>query len=416
MNRKTLTCGAYTKAVNEADRTVEQIVSVFGNVDLGGDRVVRGAFANTLEQWKSSPNTMPAYFSHQWEDPFANIGGVTEAEELAPGDARLPNDQVVTEDGKTLRELGGLLVKYQFDEEGLNPFADQVFRLLAKRRIVQASFAYDIVSKNRNSDGTQDLTELKLIEVGPTLLGMNPATTLLASSRKSIAELAKASGLDEKDVELVMKAAKDISHTFISSNDDPTRCSFCGKTRTAVAHLNTLSDDTGHGMKTASFVGSVEVRQEAIFELGRSWAMENDIGNGGYYCTYLVATFDDRAIFLVEGWSDPIGEGRYFEAAVTTNDDGTYSMGEPEEVVVETTVVPKLRNLTPSAKKTARNAKEAATIANDEEEGTGSGNGETGNGNPETSPETESESEEDEDDGEAERMRLEAEAQLLETI
>lgn len=398
MNMKTLTVKAFTKAVDEEARTVTQIVSVFGNVDLGKDRVIAGAFTDTLAAWKSSEDVLSAYFSHQWDNPFANIGSVIDAEQLLPGDERLPDDVIVTEDGKSLRDLGGLMTTYKFDEAGLNAFADQVFYLLKERRITQASFAYDVVENKRNSDGTNDLIKLNLLEVGPTLLGMNPATTTL--SRKDVAQLF---GIDESLLD-----SKDLNHTFIPSADDASKCTLCGKTARAVAHIMRLSDDVdNHGLKAVSFAGSLEERQQQVYELGRSWAQENDIGNGGFFGVYLEATFTDTAIFLVEGWSDPYGEGIYFEASIVDNEDGTISITDPTEVIVEQSVRPKSR-----AKMLASIArgKEAATLSSQEKSTDGT-NPEAGNGNGEgENPEGESKPE---NTGEAERARLEADALLL---
>jgi hypothetical protein len=412
MKTKRVTCRAFTKAVDLEARTAEQIVSVFNNVDYGKDRVNFGAFAETLAKWNNSANVLPAYFSHKWDDPFSNIAAVIYSEELAPGDERLPDDEIVTDDGKTVRDLGGLLVKYQFDDAGINPTGDFVLHLLDQRRIYQASFAYDIEDQKRNSDGTNDLLKLSLIEVGPTLLGMNSATTLLAS--KSIEQLAKDSGLTEDQVTAVVNAAeKDIIHSFIASEEDATKCAFCGKTMRAMAHIMRLSDDNEHGTKSAgvSFTGSYEERQRALLELGRGWALSNDVGNGGFYCIYLEATYADRAVFLVEGWNDPYGEGLYYETSIIDNADGSISISDPLEVVVEATVVPKRRqkNLDSTTRR-----KTAATIE-DQDEGkiTETANPEASNGNGEgDNPEVETTSEDDA--GEAERLQLEAEAMLLE--
>lgn len=420
MTWNTVTCKAFTKEVNTSTRTVEQIVSVFGNVDLGKDRVNAGAFAKTLEEWNGTEDVLPAYFSHQWEDPFANIGAVIAAEELLPGDERLPDKQVPFGDGttKSLRELGGLLVTYKFDDPGVNPFGDQVFHLLKERRITQASFAYDIVEQKRNSDGTNDLLELKLIEVGPTLLGMNPATTL-AASRKSIAELAKASGLSEEDVEKVMAAAtKDSNHTFIPSADDATKCQLCGKGQTAVAHIQRLSDNTDHGLKSVTWAGSIEERQGQISELATAWAMDNDIGDGGFYAVHLEATFTDKTIFMVEGWNDPWGEGQHFEASVIENEDGTISIGEPVEVVVEQSTRPKafLSRVAKAQKaKDATKRKDAATLPPDEEETTDGTNPEAGDGNGE-GEDSEVKSKSAPDVSEATRLREEAELLLMTSL
>lgn len=358
-------CPAFTKSVDPAARTVEQIVSVFNNVDLGGDRVNVGAFADSLAKWAGSGNVLPAYFSHQWDDPFSNIGGVIEAKELAPGDELLPDDQVVTDDGKTLRDLGGLYVKYQFDPEGENPKADQVFRILSKRRMTQASFAYDVVQQKRNSDGTNDLVKLNLIEVGPTLLGMNPATEGGLLSAKSLQQLHQLGITDEQVKAVVDALSKDVSHTFVAGIEDASRCSFpdCGKTIGAQCHVNRLSSDGPDGTKAVvSLTGSVEERQSSIFGLADAWAQDNNVGNGGYYATHLEATFDDHVVFCVEGWNDPWGQGEYFQASVEGNEDGTLSLGDPEAVNIEAVVVPKSRFVNAASKMALK-----ATIRGDDE-------------------------------------------------
>lgn len=352
MTTKRRTVPAFTKSVDTETRTVEQIVSVFNNVDLGGDRVNEGAFTESLAKWAASGDPIPVFYSHQWDNPAALIGEVIEAKELLPGDPLL--------EGTGLEDLGGLYTKYQVDDR---PFADDVLLHLSRRRIKQASFAYDIAKHKRNSDGTTDLITLDIIEVGPTLLGMNPATTLL--SAKNLDELHKI-GLSDDQVKTIVKVlAKDVSHTFIASEEDPTRCGFpdCGKTITAQCHQNRLSSDGPDGTKAVvSLAGSVEERQNAIFGLAEAWAMENDMGNGGYFATHLEATFDDHVVFCVEGWSDPWGQGEFFQAAVTTNDDGTLSLGDPEAVSIEAVVVPKSRLMDAAAKMALK-----ATIRGDDE-------------------------------------------------
>lgn len=133
------------------------IVSVFGNVDFAGDRVMPGAFKASLQRWKSSGDPVPILWSHAWDDPFAHIGFVTDAIETNVG----------------LQITGKLDVD--------KPFAKQVFDLLVARRVKEFSFAYDIVREQRASDSANELLELDLIEVGPTLKGCNPETELLAT-------------------------------------------------------------------------------------------------------------------------------------------------------------------------------------------------------------------------------------------
>jgi HK97 family phage prohead protease len=168
---KRVTVPAYTKAVDSSTREVEQIVSVFDNVDLTKDRVKPGAFTASLTRWAASGDPIPVIWSHMWDDPYAHVGFVIEAKELAAGDALLPPPIV---------DLGGLYTRYKVDE---TPFADQVFLLLKGRRVREASFAYDVIREKRNNDGTTDLLELDVIEVGPTLKGANPMTQLLAAKK-----------------------------------------------------------------------------------------------------------------------------------------------------------------------------------------------------------------------------------------
>lgn len=142
------------------------LVSVFGNVDHGGDRVVKGAFTKSLARWQESGDPIPVIWNHQWENPLAHIG---------KADPALAEE---TDDG--------LLVRGTLDLD--NEFAAQVYRLLSERRVKELSFGYNVVDAERK-DGAMELRELDLIEVGPTLKGMNPATQLLAVKSYGRAEL-----------------------------------------------------------------------------------------------------------------------------------------------------------------------------------------------------------------------------------
>lgn len=150
------------KAAGEdgADEGVfEAIVSVFGNVDTYGDKVMRGAFAETLAEWKASGDPIPVLWSHMSHDPDYHIGEVLEAEE---------------------REEG-LWVKARIDLD--EPKSRKVYKLLKGRRVTQFSFAYDVLDgAMAKSDGESvyELRKLKLYEVGPCLIGVNQQTELLA--------------------------------------------------------------------------------------------------------------------------------------------------------------------------------------------------------------------------------------------
>lgn len=135
------------------------LVSVFGNVDSYGDVVVPGAFGKSLARWAERGDPIPVVWSHAWADPFSHIGSVSDARETA----------------------AGLEVTGQLDLD--NPTAAQVYRLLKGRRVTEFSFAYDVIESRageRDGRAVTELHELDLHEVGPTLIGANQETELLA--------------------------------------------------------------------------------------------------------------------------------------------------------------------------------------------------------------------------------------------
>lgn len=162
-NHETKSYRASYKAIGGADRgIVEAIVSVFGNIDLGGDRIMPGAFKNSLDRWQNSGDPMPFIWSHEWDNPEAHIGYVEAAEERPEG----------------------LWVRAKIDID--RPFAEQVFHLMKTRRVTQFSFGYTVQDSKlvKDADGTEvrELIGVDIFEAGPTLLGMNPATQLLEAA------------------------------------------------------------------------------------------------------------------------------------------------------------------------------------------------------------------------------------------
>jgi HK97 family phage prohead protease len=137
----------------------EATVAVFGNVDRGGDRIMPGAFKNTLEQWKASGDPIPVIFNHDWANPHAHIGVVDQARETDRG----------------------LWVKGTLDVAD-NEVARQVHKLMARRSLKEFSFGYEVPEggERKARDGANELYEINLAEVGPTLKGMNPDTELHA--------------------------------------------------------------------------------------------------------------------------------------------------------------------------------------------------------------------------------------------
>lgn len=176
MSTKRVSYPVEVKTLGGDQGQIEALVSIFNNVDLMGDRIVPGAFTKSIAEWKASGDPVPVVFSHEWGDLFSHIGVVDSLEETPKG----------------------LRAVYTLDIAD-NPAAAQAFKLLKRRTLKEHSFAYDVVNEHRAKDGANELTELKIIEIGPTLKGANPETELIgvkALIGESVAAKATGTELD----------------------------------------------------------------------------------------------------------------------------------------------------------------------------------------------------------------------------
>lgn len=166
MTHETKTFRAEVKADVEGLKAGEfvALVSMFDNVDLGGDRILKGAFARTIKEWQDKGDPLPIIWSHEWDNPNAHVGYAD------------PKDIEETDEG--------LKIKARLDVD--RPFAEQVSHLLKNRRITQFSFGYfakDFETVDDEQYGkVRELKDVDIFEAGPTLLGMNPATQLLEAA------------------------------------------------------------------------------------------------------------------------------------------------------------------------------------------------------------------------------------------
>lgn len=209
-------CRAQIKAVggDGADAgTFTALVSVFGNEDSYGDVVLPGAFTDTLAEWKASGNPIPVIWSHDWADPDSHLGWVTDARETEKG----------------------LEIDAQIDPADLadpRSRASKVYRLLKGGRVTQFSFAYDVIDGGFGTADGRDVYELrtlKLYEVGPTLIGANQETELLAVKAAALASAAVKEGrvLAAKHVDALRSAHDAIGAVIAaaSSTEDDTKSS-----------------------------------------------------------------------------------------------------------------------------------------------------------------------------------------------
>lgn len=282
------------KALDEAQGIYEAIVSVFGNVDRVGDRVVKGAFAKSLDEWKEKARPIPVIFSHMWDDLNAHIGQVLEAEE---------RDE-------------GLWIKAQLDLD--DPYAAKVFKLMQRGTLVEHSFAYDVV-REKVQNGANELLELDLIEVGPTLKGVNEETRLLAAKALGLKEGRRNSEKDAERIQSVHDLAGELGADCPAAKSDATRGE---KAERADRRKQAVS-------------GSYEHRRDQLQE-----AVSARYAQADRVHAWITATFEDRAIFALYDWSSEDGGVGYREVTYTV-EDGAIVLGEEREVALEMVVTPK---------------------------------------------------------------------------
>lgn len=174
--------------------TFEGYASVFGNVDSYGDIVEAGAFTRTLGEWQEKGETIPVLWGHDMQDPFANIGGLTAAEE----------------------DEHGLKVTGTLDLD--NPTAAQVYRLLKGRRTNRMSFAYSVRDAEKADDGLH-LKDLDLFEVSVVQVPANEQAEVLAVKHATDA-LTKAGRVLSAKNETALRDARDAIDSVLSSLGD----------------------------------------------------------------------------------------------------------------------------------------------------------------------------------------------------
>jgi HK97 family phage prohead protease len=133
-------------------------VAVFNNVDRFGDRILPGAFTESLATWKASGAAIPVIYQHAWGEP--PIGEVTEAAE----------------------DEQGLVVRASLYAEE-NEIAKKVLHALRRKSLTEFSFAFETKAAGivfENDEAIREIKTLDLVEVGPCLRGVNPETELIA--------------------------------------------------------------------------------------------------------------------------------------------------------------------------------------------------------------------------------------------
>jgi HK97 family phage prohead protease len=145
---------------------------VFGNIDRHHDRIVKGAFADTIRAWQTAARTVPLHWSH----------GTAADDIIGHVD---PSSMVETDNG--------LVVAGRLDLDNSERARD-AWRAM-KTGSIGLSFGYMTQRKRRAPGNVTELLALDLFEVSLTPAPANPDTRVL--SMKSVAALDLDTDCDE---------------------------------------------------------------------------------------------------------------------------------------------------------------------------------------------------------------------------
>jgi HK97 family phage prohead protease len=160
---------------------IEGYASIFGNVDNGGDKMVPGAFAESLTKARQTGRTVKMLWNH---DPSQPIGVWTD----------------LVEDGKGLRGVGKLIMDVAR--------AREVHALMKGGAVGGLSIGY-ITRKATPEGNTRLLEKVDLYEVSPVTFPMNERAKLTAIKADGVEDivnkLAAGDRLTEREFERLAK-------------------------------------------------------------------------------------------------------------------------------------------------------------------------------------------------------------------
>jgi HK97 family phage prohead protease len=140
--------------------------STYGNIDLGGDVVAKGAFTQTLNH---KGNRIKLFFDHEYGiKDVAGVGYTQEDDKGLALDGKMP---LKAQDVRNAFEK----IKFMLDE-GIE---------------IGLSIGYDVVKSYMRPDGIRELKEIALHEVSITPFPMNTEAQILSAKSRKIAYQAK---------------------------------------------------------------------------------------------------------------------------------------------------------------------------------------------------------------------------------
>jgi len=179
MERKSFPFELEEKGLDEETRTFKGYTTVTGILDDGGDIIDRGAFRKTLDE---GGHRVKIFYIHDFGEP---IGKPVKLEEVARG--RLPKSLIE----KWPDATGGLFVHAYISD---TTRGNDALTLMRDGVLDELSIGYMSVKEEMKEDGPEGeavrhLKEIKLMDVSPVPLAMNPAATVTDVKMVDVDEL-----------------------------------------------------------------------------------------------------------------------------------------------------------------------------------------------------------------------------------
>ncbi len=267
MRRKTFEV-VETKTDEEAG-TFTALASVFGNVDKGGDRMLPGSFSKTLDKWRESGKAIPVILSHQWDDLTAWVGKA--------------DPRAIFEDDRGLTVQGQLFM----DEDS----GRKVHKLMREGLLTGWSFGYSVPKGGqKHKNGANEISEVELFEVGPTLIGMNELAQLQDVKSAERAELQPDMTISEEEFKAAVRTVEDATNRRLTDfltdpaipeqdgpNEEPSTVKSrpdALKDRSLAASLDVLSDGVVLANPEPPPKPNPELEDEALLKRARSAVLD----------------------------------------------------------------------------------------------------------------------------------------------
>lgn len=155
-------------------RRVTGFAAIFGNIDLGADRIHKGAFKKTIKEGMD-------HIRHLWQHKFSDppIAVINNIEEVTK--SKLPD--IIKE--KYPEATGGLLVEREYLD---TPRGEEVLQGILTGAIKEMSFGFDPIKydfeevEKGKGQLVRNLREVRLWDTSDVNWGMNPATVASKSA------------------------------------------------------------------------------------------------------------------------------------------------------------------------------------------------------------------------------------------